>query len=232
MNLLIGCPVFRRDWVIAEWYHYAVAAAERADLDPTFVLVGDQVRDLTFAVLRAVMKHELVVVDEPEDTRRDDLRDWDHERFHRMVELRNRLLGRVRELQPDYFLSLDSDILIHPQALDAMKACTDRWHAVGSKTYMTHRGTSHPSYATLTRMQGMHRPDATGTFAVDVIMAIKLMTKDAYSVDYRWARQGEDIGWSKACREQGLKLGWVGEMASKHVMLKEHLHVVDPRCGY
>lgn len=232
MNLLIGCPVLRRDWIIAEWYRYAVCAAEVADLDPIFILVGDQVRDPTFPALQAVMRHELVIVDEPEEDRSEDVRDWNHERFRRMVTLRNRLLERVRQLQPDYFLSLDSDILIHPDALSAMKSHTDRWSAVGGKTHMTHRGTNHPSYATLTRMMGLHRPDSDGVFAVDVIMAIKLMTRQAYSVDYEWARQGEDIGWSKACKAGGLKLGWVGTVTSKHVMRPEDLYVVDPRCGY
>jgi hypothetical protein len=67
---------------------------------------------------------------------------------------------------------------------------------------------------------------------VDVIMAMKLMKPSAYWVDYRDHEQGEDVGWSIACQEQHLRLGWDGRVCSKHVMKPEQLDPIDARCGY
>jgi hypothetical protein len=63
-------------------------------------------------------------------------------------------------------------------------------------------------------------------------LAIKLMSPRAYNIDYRFHHQGEDIGWSVAATEKGLKLGWDGRICSKHVMAADQLQLVDPRCGY
>jgi hypothetical protein len=238
MKLVIGCPVFRRAWIMADWIDYVDAATAFLAERPMFVFVGDPVYDeATFSVIRKTLdrtRHECVIVTEGEDGSHDGSRDWTPARYGRMVVLRNRLLGAVRGLSPDYFLSLDSDILLHPEALEAMiMASQDRgWAGVGSRTYMG-PGRRWSSYAMVPRGGGsLRRPDSEGTFRVDVIMAIKLMTPQAYAVDYHSSWRGEDIGWSLACREQGVQLGWVGKYCSKHVMSEESLRTIDARCGY
>lgn len=231
MNLLIGCPIYKRAWIVDRWYKHAVAAARKAQVKPSFVLVGDPISDApTFNALDQVNNHSVTVL--PEYEGHSGLRDWNPKRYQRMVYLRNRLLGVVRSEGPDYFLSLDSDILLHPDAITALLAATDRFDAVGGKCYMTSTGVHCPSYAKLPRNGGFHRTESEGTFAVDVIMAIKLMSPKAYNVDYQTDHHGEDTGWSKAARLAGVKLGWAGSVVSKHVMAPESLDKVDKRVGF
>lgn len=97
------------------------------------------------------------------------------------------------------------------------------------KAYMSKAGVANPSYANFNKQGSLVRSDSCGVFPVDVIMAIKLMKPSAYNVDYKPARQGEDIGWSLHCKEKGLKLGWTGEVTSRHVMSKKDLDKNDIR---
>lgn len=231
MQLLVGCPVYKRDWVLPWWFQYLEGAARRSSLDYEYVFVVDPTDTETILAIergRGCRTAHLVYV--PQQPR-EDKRDWTTSRYVQMVELRNELLAEVRRQEPDVFLSLDSDILIAPQALDGGLESLGRFDACGTKTYMAH-GTMASNYAFHRPGGGLHRPDQEATFPCDVIMAIKLMTKKAYDIDYENDHRGEDIGWSLSARRQGVVLGWDGRFPSKHVMKREQLHEVDPRCGY
>lgn len=233
MRLVVGCPVRQREWIIRDWAVHLAAACWHAGIeDHEIVAVGHR-DDVTIKALRCQSRPlHVVEVDEPAAA---DERDWTAPgRYEHMARLRNLLLGRVRELEPEYFLSLDSDILIHPLALASMgKLLHERsFGAVGGKAHMKPHGRRAPSYASLTAAGGLLRFDSSGQFPVDVIMAIKLMTPAAYHVDYVEDGRAEDVGWSKAARAAGLTLGWDGTHTSKHVMTPEMLHEVDERCGY
>jgi hypothetical protein len=149
-----------------------------------------------------------------------------------MVELRNRLLQIVRLLDPPLFLSLDSDILLHPDALRNMIESTDRFDVVGGKAFMTSTGSACPSWGFPTTGGGIHRSDAYGVFAVDIVMAIKLLTPKAYEVEYEFHGHGEDVGFSRNCRAAGLALGADARVCNKHVMTPEWLERIDERCGF
>lgn len=238
-DLVIGTVARGREWIIGRWHEHAAKAAANAGLEARFLLVVDP-RDPTAgellardpdAIIHAV--HEDVI---------EDVRGWPKEaRKRRMVELRNDLLGEVRQLGPAWFWSIDSDILAHPDALVAMLAAYQRgmFHAVGGACFMS-KYTAHggslrdPSYLVSNRNGGYHRewkPGATG-LKVDVIMANKLMSPPAYEVDYAYDSRGEDIGWSVAARAAGVRLGWSSTVVSKHVMSPAVLDVVDERCGF
>lgn len=232
MKIIIGAPVQSREWIIKDWMDHAVAAAHQAGCDPEFLLVlseDDPTYEVSYehAKKRQFTVHYCTIDESP----RLDARVWNHDRYHHMVEIRNILLDNVRSMNPDYFLSLDTDILVHPLSiyhlLDNMKG----YDAIGGKLYMS-KGTSHPSFAFLTESDGLKRYESEETFPVDVIMAMKLMNYRAYDIDYRWAKQGEDIGWSTAATEAGLSLGWCGAVANKHVMSPLSFGEMDPRCGY
>lgn len=230
--VLIGCPVFQRSWSLPAWFDHVEKACIEANVAPFFVFVGDAGRDPdTWAVI-AERAGRVEAVHVAEDTRTADVRDWAlTPRFHRMVELRNALLAEVRAIGPEWFLSLDSDILLHPQSLVNLLESVERFDAVGGRAYMS-AGTHDPSYGSLVYGGGLYRPDFTGVAAVDVIMAVKLMMPPAYRVDYEWHHLGEDLGWSIACRRAGLTLGYDGRVANKHLMEREALNRVDPRVGF
>lgn len=237
LDLVVGCPVRRREWIIEDWFAHVEAACQQAAVHPTYTFVADrddptakQVADLAQVHGRACFfewcKEDLSVADE---------RTWGQPgRYDRMVKLRNQLLGLVRDLEPAHFLSLDSDILLHPQMLVSLAGAMSGFDAVGGATYMTPTGTQYPSCGWYRGMEGLvrHPMEAQGVVPVGVIMAIKLMGPAAYAVDYEFNHQGEDIGWSLACERAGLTLGWDNRQWSKHVMGPGALGQIDGRCGW
>lgn len=241
-SLVIGCPIHRREWIIDKWLEHTLVAADVSELDYKFLFIADEEDPTLESIdsfcrankIEAFFHHES---DSPEPIERS----WTEKRYHRMVDLRNKLLQRVRDAAPDFFLSVDSDILLHSktivnliEALDfSDKRLKRPFSAVGGKTYMTVAGTHAPSYGMFKRDgSGLLRKEADGVFRVDAIMAIKLMNSEAYNVDYGFDRRGEDIAWSRNCKEAGLTLGWDGRVASKHVMRPHLLDRVDKRVGW
>lgn len=237
-ELLIGCPAQHREWIIDRWIDYAFQAATEADMHPTFLVVMDPRDEPQHTMVRnqCAIKGVDLIVGEIEEVTRHDARDWDEFRYKRMVALRNMMLEGVRNFHPKYFLSLDSDILIRREAIKSMVEKIGPWAAIGSRCYMVPMGSTwEPSYAFQSPGSANLRREESpfGVFQVDIIMAIKLMTEDAYNIDYVYSIQGEDIGWSKEVYRNGFTLGWDGShQGSKHVMERTWIDQVDPRVGY
>lgn len=235
--IVVGCPVKDRAWIMDQWFKHLFAALTpliewgKQASEVKLVFVGDSHADSdTFEVIdrncvQYSLGHDVVEIDEAPLPYQ---RVWNSDRYHHMVELRNMMLTRVRELEPTLFWSLDSDVLAHPQALESAIEALQRFDAVGSKIYMTPHGTTCPSFAQENN-GGLLRWNDSGCFPVDIIMGVKLMPPMAYAVDYVHHMQGEDIGWSDAARAAGLQLGWDGRFTSRHVMAREYLDLVDDR---
>lgn len=230
---IVGCPVYKREWILSQWFEHVHTACAAVDIEPAFVFVGDpedpETEQLIFKTGARILSYQHVSANHFEE------RVWNLHRYNTMVLLRNRLLQGVRAQSPDHFLSLDSDVLLHDQSVGNMLETLEdnpSWSAVGGKAYLTPKGKEAPTYANLNQNANLIRPDRDDVFRCDVIMAIKLMTKSAYSVDYKVHKQGEDIGWSLSCREKGLLLGFDGRVVSKHCMSPEMLNEEDVRCGY
>lgn len=234
MILAVGCPVAHRDWIMDRWFDHIEESCSIAGIDPFYVFVGDTTHDPTFKVIAD--RAERSALGHVPNARGWDRRDWSSpDRYDHMVLLRNKLLRMVRSLDVDAFLSIDSDILAHPQLVTMLTEDLNDghdWAAVGSRCYMTTSGRQFPSWADLGRDGSLRRSDSECYSRVDVIMAIKLMSRAAYAIDYEVDPQGEDIGWSRACARAGLSLGWDGRVASKHVMAPHLLDVHDARVGY
>lgn len=257
--IVAGCPVAHRSWIIRQWADATVAACAAAGHDVTFVLAAHP-DDPTPAALEDHLGHQVDVVP-VQIERREDRRTWRLSRFEEMAEIRTALLQRVRQLAPPMFLSVDSDILLAPDAVTTMVRLLDDWDATGTACFLCKppRRRSdgvigrpsflRPNYAMLDRAERIERKWQPGiTRRADVLMAIKLMSPAAYAVDYRAHPQGEDIGWALACREAGLRFGWTNTVISKHIMdshcgrhdqhdpacerCLEPLTRPDPRCGY
>lgn len=235
-DLVVGCPVRQRGWVIKQWFEHVEHACTLARVEPTYVFVVDPQDETARLLLELITAKDRICRFSwcKEDVEAPDERRWNHERFTRMVELRNQLLSQVRELAPKHFLSLDSDILLHPQTITALLESAETYDAVGGATYMTSTGTEFPSCGWYRGMEGFirHPMEAVGVVHVGVIMAIKMMTPAAYAVDYEFSVQGEDIGWSVACERAGLRFGWDNRQISKHICEPAALHQIDERCGW
>lgn len=237
MDIVVGCPVANRNWILPTWFDYVEKAFDGvARVSYAFALdLGDED---TLACIDAhsgmydFKYHTVMLTDSGSSGR--GLRNWHQpSRLSYMAELRNGLLGLVRKSSPDLFFSIDSDILVHP---DSVKKCIDpilegRFDAVASKVYLG-KGQGIVNGATYSRQRGLFRTDVPYLTKVDVLMAYKAMNSKAYNIDYKFNTLGEDIGWSMECKENDVKLGYTGEVASKHVMEPSDLDRFDKRCGY
>lgn len=249
--IYIGCPVSKREWILDRWFDHteeAVACAGMGSpLSYNYIFAVDPHWDEeTYEIIMRRAPHSVIV--EVAEARMADLRVWTEPRKEYMAVLRNWILEKVRALGPECYLSLDSDVLLHPDAIASMLnalGTPDRYDAVGGKCYMSplpqgpaagnpRVGTACPSYLTFGRAGTFRRRDVEvpSLISVDCIMAIKMMTPRAYAVDYRYHKHGEDIGWALACRDESVRFGWDARVVNKHVMRREHLDVVDPRCGF
>lgn len=233
--MAVGCPIYKRGWILPSWFEHVAAACDNAGLLPEFVFVASKddqetveiIKEHAFKLRRPA---DIILVDEPE---RSEARQWNLDRYGHMVILRNRLLNRVRQIGPNVFWSLDSDILPAPDALKMALPHLEDYAAVGMRCFMEPTGTTCASHAQIVNGTLRSRDDVPGgVFRVDVIMAAKLMTPSAYWVNYEMHAQGEDIGWSLACAHTGLRLGWCGSSSAKHVMAPNLLDVVDKRIGF
>ena len=239
MKLLIGCPVRAREWIIGSYLEHAVEAARKVTEDFAFVFVAPESDHATLQEIDRKSR-ELCVTSWVAFTAEEtgvDRRVWNTDRYDHMVYLRNTLLRQVREShqKPDFFLSLYSDILIHPEQIRSLVDNIEGFDAIGGKAHLSVTGTRNPTYGMFKRGQrdgSFRRSDHSGVMQVDVLMAIKLMKPSAYAIDYVPNRYGEDIGWSLAAKEAELLLRWDGTYTSKHVMKPDLLDKVDDRCGY
>lgn len=244
--ILVGCPLARRDWIITHYLEYTATAIDRTGLDYRFIFLGDVASDPVFPALDiwcAEHNTSALKIQSVHDTPAERAHAWHAEDYYRMAALRNQLLQEVRKIQPEYFLSLDSDILLAPQTVTQLLETAEKFDAVGGKCYMTPPQSKpkrygittekrSPSYGKLKRNGNFTRSEASGVFQVDILMAIKLMSQKAYDIDYTYDHRGEDLGWSQNCRNAGLKLGWDGRTVNKHVWSPRHLYEVDDRVGW
>ena len=143
-----------------------------------------------------------------------------------MVSLRNSILDRVRIHQPDYYFSLDSDILLeNPNTIEFLIAhIKNGADGVSPLMFMTPTGTMFPSVMTWRSETGdnAYRKESYplgSYFKSDVIMAAKMMSKDLYmNVDYEVHHQGEDLGWCKKAAEKGYNLYSASYIYANHIM--------------
>ncbi len=248
MRVAVGCPIRRRAWIFEEWVEHVRIAFDLAGLTPIWVFnVGVDANgsdDGTQRMVTDLYRTEPGMWSEScEPYLGDGRTQWNEPRYHQMVEYRNQLLHLVRAVKPDYFLSLDSDILFHPSALVCLLETIQHVHqyqgydktydAVGGKCFLSEASTHITTYGSLGRNGGgIHRMDSVGVFPVELIMAIKLMSPAAYAISYAYNLFGEDIGWSLNCNKAGLHLGWDGRVTSKHIMQEANLNKVDSRVGW
>jgi hypothetical protein len=239
MKLIIGCPIYDRAWIFPYW----MTCIERQSfpLDQIgFVFVASPEDKETIFMLEAWHKRnpQVQVFDivYPENVNHfshaEGSRHWTISKYANMVKLRNCLLEKVREYSPDYFFSLDSDILlINPNTIELLIAhINEDADAVNPLMFMTPTGTNYPSTMKWLNEPGKkaHRDFSFplgSYFESDIIMAAKMMSREVYSeVDYCVHEQGEDLGWSANCHEKGYSLYCASYIYAVHIMSRHMLN--------
>jgi hypothetical protein len=240
MKLIIGCPIYKRDWIFPLW----ASAIERQSIPLNkigfvFEVSADDEKMHDMLVLWRKYHREIPHF---EINKREDIphfehapnsRQWTISKYENMVNLRNSLLTRVRQLSPDYYFSLDSDVIIKNDStlellIGHIKDGTD---AVNPLMYMTPFGTDFPSvmsWIDKDQFKATRNKDyPIGTFfESDVIMAAKMMSKKVYeNVDYEIHSQGEDLGWSANASKKGYSLACASYIYAPHIMHQQMLEV-------
>lgn len=251
MKLIIGCPIYKRDWILPYWFS-AIQNQSVSLNDVGFVFVAAEEDKETLDILNMWRRYHPdvevfdIVIPKglPHYSHEEGSRQWNPSKYQNMVILRNLLLEQVRKHSPDYFFSLDSDILIKNRStiellIAHIKEGAD---AVSPLMYMTPVGSRFPSVMTWVDEPGGKAKrefeyPVGSYFQSDVIMAAKMMSKNVYeNINYKIHPQGEDLGWSHNCAEAGYKLYSASYLYAWHVMgqgmfedLKKH---GDPREEY
>lgn len=242
MNVLIGCPIFQRAWILPHWFKMI----EQQDIG---------LETLGFAFVAVKNDHETLDAlfswqsTHPEiqyfDVQFDELNDhkahpergrmWSPARYHSMVSLRNQLLDMVNNYKPDRFFSLDSDILLEdPSTVSKLVKITEDVPVASPLMYMTPDSNLYPSIMSWVREPGgrAYRPEYPQglVFEADIVMAAKMMAPVVYrNIRYEWHKQGEDLGWSAACARKGLRLYSASHIYCPHIMSRKMLeeYLVD-----
>jgi GT2 family glycosyltransferase len=247
-RILIGCPIYQREWILDHW----LSAIRNQDLplkNIGFIFEGGPSDEETHSALYSWHENnpEVWVFSIATNTtnrhkeHHNGQRKWTPDRYNHMVDFRNNLLKKARSLNPDYYFSLDSDILLkQSDTLSRLIRVLEEepFQAVAPLLFMSPANTQHPSYMSWRDEVGgkaFRRKYPLGTlFEADVIMAAKLMSRDVYhNVDYEWHYQGEDLGWSAAATRAGFKLGAASDIYVPHIMgpkfLSRYLKIGDRR---
>lgn len=237
MKILIGAPVYKREWILPHWFE----ALENQDVSLNqigfiFETASDDkgTKDLLFDWHA---KHPQVWHFDARDNTDAEhvahhvsgVRKWQPTRYQSMVILRNSLLAKARALDPDFYLSLDTDVLFeNPSTITELIKTTEYADAVSPLMYMTPMTANFPNV--MSWVDGRPIKARRGTYPIgerfqaDVIMAAKLMTpKVFHNVDYQIHRQGEDLGWSANCFNANYKLYCASDIYTPHIMSEEML---------
>lgn len=234
--IIIGCPIFRRDWILPHWFK-AIEKQTYPLSELGFVFIAGEDDDVTIDALFAWhRKHpEVRVFDVSVDTdhihveHNKGSRRWNRGRYLAMADLRNDLLSRVSCYEPDKFFSLDSDILLEdPDTIYSLDVLTDIYDAVSPLAFMSPDGVTHPNVMSWVSKPGGVAARATyelgKLFRADVIMAAKMMSRNVYrKARYQAHRQGEDLGWSTQCHLHSFELWNASQIYCPHVMSEDRL---------
>lgn len=249
--ILIGCPVYSRDWILPKWFEYIMAQDYPQD-DMGFLFIvssGDKPTiDKLFEFQANNPQIAYFDVIEEDGVSHSDHREVEgNSIYHRnwssitslekMVRLRNIMVSRVREIAPRKFFSLDSDILlINPETISRLDELTDSEADAASPLIYMSDSDLHPGvmgWKPNTDFRGMNLAIRDKSFEVgdkistDVIMAAKMMSPKAYGVNYIYHRQGEDLGWSWMCKMSGVRLACDTSVYASHILSRKMFEIFN-----
>jgi glycosyltransferase involved in cell wall biosynthesis len=229
MRVVVGCPVAERAWILPRW----LEAVHRQSIPVEIVCLYTESKDNTRQLLEDAGAK---VVESPLQTRpasRMHLHYWGKDEYKLMSSLRNSLLEVVRGLDTDWFLSLDSDIILPDSkaiarlidvAVDRQSNAVAPLVDLEAPNPLPVSETPGPSWNWMRwKVRGASgRRDRSFVmeepFEVDVIMAAMLLDRYAQKVRWHPHTQGEDIGWSVEAYRRDLRL-----MVDPTVVCEHHM---------
>lgn len=195
MKIVIGCPVEGREWIIGRYLNSISnqVVPSGCDIEYAFVM-GNKGLDKTADRIIDFMKtHPGTFAYIRRDGARSSLRREDRYDYNYLARARNTLMALAFEtLEADYLLSVDSDILLPPDALaklmahqlDAVAACVCNSMANPDIMNWMMKNADGTRYT----RAGLKLPDQDFPFQVDLTGACMLIDRHVWECDVRyWA---------------------------------------------
>jgi len=219
LKIIVGCPISDRAWILPRYLECVHAQVVDADIELLFHCGKSS--DNTEEIIKNSNAKKLLSNDIGIGSNK---RTWNMNRYKLMAGLRNRLLEEICRLDPDYYFSLDSDILI-PEDCVARLLAREK-DAISPLMSMIPNGMC-PNVMTFRENSAYRKKSYMfdgKPMKADVIMAAVLMNRRFYrKVRYREHKLGEDVGWSFDARDKGFELWLDPSIKVRHVMRKELL---------
>jgi hypothetical protein len=225
--------MYKRSWILHHWIKSIISQSIPVN-DIGFIFEVSPDDTATIQALESWRKFDKRIPyfeikireDIPHFEHENNGRQWSMSKYVNMVSLRNSLLESVRKIQPEYYFSLDSDILLtNTNTIELLIAhIKSGADAVNPLMFMTPFGTMYPSVMDWrldvpAKAFRKEKYELGHYFQSDVIMAAKMMSKDVYNnINYTLHEQGEDVGWSLECKKAGFKLYSASYIYAPHIM--------------
>ena len=225
--------MYKRSWILHHWIKSIISQSIPVN-DIGFIFEVSPDDTATIQALESWRKFDKrrpyfeikIREDIPHFEHENNGRQWSMSKYVNMVSLRNSLLESVRKIQPEYYFSLDPDILLtNTNTIELLIAhIKSGADAVNPLMFMTPFGTMYPSVMDWrldvpAKAFRKEKYELGHYFQSDVIMAAKMMSKDVYNnINYTLHEQGEDVGWSLECKKAGFKLYSASYIYAPHIM--------------
>lgn len=224
MKLAIGCPIYQREWCLPRWFQCIFDQKmnpKNIDLVFAYTKGTDNTEDI---IIKYGKKFNSVNIIDCNDLPAFDNRD--SERFYPLVILRNRIFEVLREIQPDYYFSYDSDILIPEGTIKGL--LKDKKDIVGPWLDLVPPG-GIPNCATMTHTGGFKRYKPyekfypkQGVYEVSTVFAVSLMENKVFNTcNYKWHKGGEDFGFAEEVIKAGFKSFVDANFIAEHLYRKD-----------
>jgi hypothetical protein len=241
VKLVVGAPVYERGWILERWFERLTEAIDHVGPDEVcMVLNYAPGTDDTYEIIGrwGTFFDEMQLVHDlgnDHHAHPDGYRNWSLDRYRTMSRLRNRLLLEVRQLEPDFYLSCDTDMLLQKNTISKLLAGINDYDAIAPLAFMTPKTVAYPNAMQRDFFSRPPLPEPLWgpVIPVAVCFGTVLMKPSLYSqIDYVEDPLGEDIGWGKRAVEAGLTMALHTGAPIKHVMSPKALREVDDRVGY
>lgn len=234
--VVFGCPVANRSWVLDRWWD-AIASQVPDGYQWKVVFVYTESEDDTLGKLEQMQGwasvHIINAGESPRPREAMDKHMWPLDHIRAMAGWRNLLLDYAKEQQAEWFFSVDSDIILPPNAFNDLVGPMERtlihtgYVATAPLVNMAEHldpGTFAYNYmdwvddGVTARAYRAGRPMRDETFKADVIMAAMLINRRGFAIKWAEHEQGEDIGWSWNAVQMGWKLCVNPDVICNHIM--------------
>ena len=225
MNLTIGCPIYNREWSLPRWFQSVFdqqVSPKKIDLVFAYTEGDDNTLDL---LEKYGQKFKSLTIIDCNDLPKHPGRDG--ARFYTLVILRNRIFKQLRQQQPDYYFSWDSDILLPNDTLKGLlkdkKDIVGPWIDLVPPQGIPNCITLLPNGGSFRRRKpySLYYPQK-GLYEVSTVFAVSLMQNEVFNkCSYKWHPGGEDYGFAEEVIEAGFHSWMDANYIGTHLYKKD-----------